>query len=245
MLEEDREYLLGCSGYFYWSWKGRFYPEDIKPSEWLRYYSQHFKTLELNSTFYRFPAKSSLRRMARETQEGFRFSVKMNRVVTHFKKLRNCKDEVLRFYETVREGLGEKLVAVLFQLPPSLKFSTQTLDSFLSLAENIATPVLEPRHVSWWREEVYSSLREKGIIFCTVSSLSLPEELVLTSDTAYIRFHGKEGGHRYLYTEDELRVWAESIKKAPAKRVFVYFNNDHNANAVKNCRKLADLLGVR
>jgi len=111
---EGKAYFLGCSGYFYRDWKGRFYPEELKPSGWFRYYAERFNTVELNSTFYHFPKKASLRRLYRESPADFRISVKVNRLVTHRKRFRDTEEIVRGFYEVVSDALGEKLGCLLF-----------------------------------------------------------------------------------------------------------------------------------
>jgi len=242
---EDRDYLLGCSGYFYWGWKGKFYPKELQPKEWLSFYAKHFNTVEINSTFYNFPKRSSLRRLYKETPPDFVITLKMNRAVTHYRKLKDCEDMVREFYKLAGDALGEKLGCILFQLPPSLRFSEEVLERFFGLIDPSFLNVLEPRHKSWWQESVFESLKERGVIFCSVSMKGLPEDLILTSEVVYIRFHGKEGKYRYFYGDEELRDWAEKILQSPAKRVFAYFNNDYNANAVFNCLKLMEFLGIR
>ncbi|WP_457600052.1 DUF72 domain-containing protein [Hydrogenivirga sp.] len=236
---------MGCSGYFYWGWKGKFYPKELKPKEWLSYYAEFFNTLEVNSTFYNFPKKGNLRRFYRETPSGFVFSVKVNRTITHMKKMKGTEELVRSFYSVVEESLAEKLGCFLFQLPPSFRYSEENLGRVLSQLDPSFRNVVEFRHESWWRDEVYNALREKGIAFCSVSSPKLPEELVLTADFLYIRFHGKEGWYRYNYTEEELAAWAEKLRESGAREVFAYFNNDYNAHAPYNCLKLMELLGLR
>ena len=245
MLEEDKAYFLGCSGYFYWSWKGRFYPESLKPKEWLGYYARFFNTVEINSTFYNFPKKGNLKRFYRETPPGFIFSVKANRSITHMKKFKDTEELLREFYSVVREALREKLGCILFQLPPSLHYSEKTLDRILSQLDGDFKNVLEFRHESWWREEVFSRLRESGVAFCSVSSPKLPERLVETADFLYVRFHGKEGWYRYNYSDEELREWAERLKGVSSGEVYAYFNNDFNAYAPNNCLRLMEFLGVK
>ncbi len=244
MQAEGKTYFLGCSGYFYRDWKGRFYPEELKPSGWFRYYAERFNTVELNSTFYHFPRRASLRRLYRESPADFRISVKVNRLVTHRKRFRDTEEIVRGFYEVVSDALGEKLGCLLFQLPPSYRYSKESLERILSQLDGSFRNVLEFRHRSWWRGEVYSRLREEGVIFCSVSAPELPEDLVDTAGILYIRFHGREGWYRYSYTEKELGEWADKIRSSPAKLVYAYFNNDYNAHAVENCRTLRELLGA-
>jgi len=240
--EADKRYLLGCSGYFYRDWKGRFYPPELEPSRWLRYYAEFFDTVELNFTFYSFPKARNLRRLYRETPKGFVFSVKMNRAVTHLRKMRGTEELVKEFYRTVREGLGEKLGCVLFQMPPSYRYSPENLRKILDQLQPEFVNVVEFRDRSWWCPEVVAALKSAGAVFCSVSSPKLPEELVETSPVAYVRFHGRESWYRYRYSDEELEVWARRIKSARANEFYLYFNNDYNANAVENCLKLRELL---
>ncbi len=242
MPAADRRYFLGCSGYFYRDWRGKFYPPELKPSRWLRYYAEFFDTVELNSTFYSFPKVQNLKRFYRETPEGFVFSVKMNRTVTHLRRMRGTEELVRDFYRTVREGLGEKLRCVLFQMPPSYRYSPENLQRILDQLQPEFVNVVEFRHRSWWCPEVTSALRDAGVVFCSVSSPELPEELVETASVAYVRFHGRESWYRYRYSDEELAEWARRIKSAQAREFYLYFNNDYNANAVENCRKLRELL---
>lgn len=245
MREEDRSYFLGCSGYFYWHWKGKFYPPGLEPKYWLGFYSRSFNTVEINSTFYRLPRKGSLKRSFRETPDGFVFAVKMNRLVTHQKKLRDCRELIGDFMGVVSEALGEKLGPVLYQLPPSFKLSDENLQRVIREVPGGTMSVVEFRHKSWWNPDVYDALRERDITFCSVSMKGLPDDVVITSGVLYLRFHGLEGKYRYRYSERELEEWGERIKEAPAKPVFVYFNNDYNANSVENCLTLMEILGLR
>lgn len=106
------------------------------------------------------------------------------------------------------------------------------------------TNVVEFRHESWWDSEVYDFMEKRGLVFCTVSASELPETLVTTASTVYVRFHGKNGWYQGFYPDSEMQGWAEKIRKQNAKCVFCYFNNDANANAVKNCLTLKNLLGA-
>ena len=211
-----------------------FYPEDLKPSEWFRYYSSFFNTVEINSTFYRFPKKSSMKRWFRESPEDFVFSVKVNKHITHIKRLKDVKGELQDFYEVVSDSLKEKTGAFLFQMPPSFRYSKGNLDRILGSLSPEYLNVVEFRHISWWNDDVLRALSQNKIIFCSVSAPNLPEKLIKTTDTVYVRFHGKENWYRYNYSEDELKLWADWIKKENPKNLFVYFNNDFFAYAPEN-----------
>ena len=236
------EYFLGCSGFYYNHWRGLFYPEKLGKAKWLQYYAEHFNTVELNNTFYRFPSESMLQGWYNKTPENFKFTLKANRLITHTRKFNNTEQFTESFYK-LANLLREKLLCVLFQLPPFIQKNIELLEKIASQVDPKVTNVVEFRHESWWDSEVYAFMEKKGLVFCTVSASELPETLVATASSVYVRFHGKNGWYKHFYPEEELKGWAEKIKKQNAKRVFCYFNNDLNANAVKNCQTLKQLLG--
>jgi len=138
--------------------------------------------------------------------------------------------------------LEDKLGCILFQLPPSLTKDLDLLKNIVKQLDVEKVNVLEFRDESWFNSEVYEILRENNVVFCSVSTAKLPENLIATCNAAYIRFHGKRGGHRYLYTVEELKNWVEKIKSAEVQKVYCYFNNDYQGNAVKNCQQLKKML---
>jgi uncharacterized protein YecE (DUF72 family) len=235
------EYYLGCSGFYYNHWKGRFYPEKLAKTKWLQYYSQHFNTLEVNSSFYRFPSESTVKGWYQKTPENFRFTLKANRVITHTRKFRYTEQYTANFYKLARL-LGEKLLCVLFQLPPFVHKNLELLQKIASQVDPKVVNVVEFRHESWWDNEVYDSMQKKGLVFCSVSAMELPETLVKTGSAVYVRFHGKDRWYQGNYPDEELEAWAQKIKSQNVERVFCYFNNDINANAVRNCLTLKNLL---
>jgi uncharacterized protein YecE (DUF72 family) len=234
-------YYLGTSGWSYPGWKGRFYPPDLSSSDWLAFYSQHFSTVEINMTFYRYPKPETLRGWLERTPPHFTFTLKANRQITHLKRLRNVKNEVRYFY-ILAGSLRDKLACILFQLPPSITRDLGLLEDFLSTLSPEFRNVIEFRHESWYDEEVWERLQSHRVTFCTVSSGRVPATPVETSAAAYFRFHGLTGGYRYNYSDEELGRWAETIRAVKAEDCYVYFNNDYQAQAVANCQKLAGLL---
>jgi uncharacterized protein YecE (DUF72 family) len=235
-------YHLGTSGWSYPGWKGKFYPAALPSSEWLSFYAEHFTTVEINMTFYRFPKPETLRGWIERTPAHFTFTLKANRQITHLKKLRQVKNEVRYFY-ILADSLRDKLACILFQLPPSITLDLELLQEFLQTLSTAHKNVIEFRHESWYDDRVYELLRTHQVTFCTVSSAQVPKTSVETSAVAYFRFHGLTGGYRHDYSEDELREWAETIKNVRAGECYAYFNNDYQAHAVGNCRKLGELLG--
>ena len=234
-------YHLGTSGWSYKDWKGRFYPEEMSQKKWLPFYAQHFSTVEINMTFYRYPKPETLKGWLDKVPEDFNFTLKANRQITHRKRIKEVKNEVRYFY-TLADSLRYKLGCILFQLPPSLTRDLILLEEFLSSLSPNHKNVIEFRHESWYQHEVYELLKSYNVIFCTVSSAKVPKTVVETAESAYFRFHGLTGGYTYSYSEEELEKWAEIIRKTKAKECFVYFNNDYHAHAVENCRTLREFL---
>jgi uncharacterized protein YecE (DUF72 family) len=233
--------FLGCSGFYYNHWRGIFYPEKLPKTQWLNFYTRQFNTVEINATFYRFPTEQLLQGWYNKTPGDFRFTVKANRLITHTRKFHNSQDTTKRFYQTL-SVLKEKLACVLFQLPPFMQKNLSLLKTIADQMNPQVVNVLEFRHESWWNSEVYDFMRETGLVFCCVSSSELPEDLVKTCDTVYVRFHGKNGMYFGDYPDAELQTWAQKIRKADPKQVYCYFNNDVNAYAPKNSLTLKKLL---
>ncbi len=233
---------IGCSGFYYRDWKGKFYPEDLPQKEWFAYYAQHFNTVEINSTFYHFPRMENLRRWYRQSPPGFVFSVKAPCMITHTKRFKQTEDVLIEFYTVVTTALREKLGAILFQLPPSISFDEDFLYSVLEQLDQRSRNVLEFRHPSWWNERTYAILWEHRTAFCSISAPELPDEIVQTARFLYVRFHGKDAWYRYRYSEEELRRWATRIREIAPEETFAYFNNDFEAHAPENARTLYSLL---
>jgi len=232
---------VGTSGWSYSDWRGRFYPEDLSQKGWLRFYAQNFSTVEINMTFYRYPKAETLKGWLEKVPEDFKFTLKANRQITHLKRIKGVKSEVRYFY-ILADDLRENLGCILFQLPPSLTLDLDLLEEFLQTLSTKYKNVIEFRHESWYIDEVYNLLRSYKAIFCTVSSTKVPDTVVETAKTCYFRFHGLTGGYRYSYSEEDLKDWAEAIKKTKARECFIYFNNDYHAHAVNNCKALSKFL---
>ena len=232
---------IGTSGYFYWEWKGVFYPVELKPSQWFEYYSKYFNTLEINSTFYRFPSRSSIKNWYKIAPDGFLYSVKVNKLITHIKKFKGTKEILNGFYSVVSENLREKLGAFLFQLPPSFRYSVKNFGLILNQLNPDFINVIEFRNKTWFRDEVYDALKENNAVFCCVSAPKF-EVCSKTSDTMYVRFHGKKQWYRYKYSDEELKEWVDRIHSLSPETVFIYFNNTYKAYAVENAIRMKQIL---
>jgi uncharacterized protein YecE (DUF72 family) len=234
-------YYIGCSGWFYWHWKGKFYPEDIPQSRWFRHYTETFTTVELNAPFYRFPQLSTAKSWYRNAPPDFTYTLKVNRTITHIKKFKGTTRLIKDFYK-LGDELKEKMGCFLFQLPPSFRYSESKLQEILRQLDPAKKNVLEFRHESWFVEEVYEELKKRGVIFCIVSSARLPDTFIKTADDVYIRFHGPASRYSSNYSNKELQTWAKRIRRSHAKSVWAYFNNDYNAYAPQNALYLRQLL---
>lgn len=233
---------IGTSGWSYIHWgKGIFYPK--KPN--LFYYSKFFNSVEINYSFYHIPKTTTLEKWKKQTPEKFLFSIKVNRIITHLKRLKNSKIIFRKFFK-ICNVLEENLGPLLFQFPPSFKMNEEILKDFLTfLRKNYKKEkfVMEFRHHSWFKTKIYKILKKFNIALCLANSPYYPEVEKQTADFFYIRFHGSKNLFSSSYTKKELIYYAKIIKKHLKKGpVFVYFNNDAKGFAVKNASELKKIL---
>jgi uncharacterized protein YecE (DUF72 family) len=232
---EDRcvEWRIGCSGWSYRHWRGRFYPPDLAPSGWLGYYAARLDTVELNASHYRLPSEDTVRRWAALTPDGFRFAVKAGRDITHHRRLADGA-ACARFLERMR-GLGHHLGPILYQLPPSFQRDEERLRAFLTHLPPDLLHVFEFRHPSWWQDPVLELLRAHRAAFCIFNMGETVTPVVATCAEAYVRLHGPGAVYASPYSDEELRAWVARLQALPGvRRVWVYFNNDANAYAPAN-----------
>jgi uncharacterized protein YecE (DUF72 family) len=235
------QWKIGCSGYQYAEWKGLFYPEGLAKSKWFDYYCQQFNTVELNTTFYRFPRVEFLRSWYDRSPAQFTFSVKAPRLITHFKRLKDAQKYIADFYNNVQEGLREKTGGVLFQFPSNFVYEKDHLDRIISLLNPAFTNVVEFRHASWWHEDVFARLRHHRIIFCGMSHPLLPQEVIQTTEKIYYRMHGIPHLYVSRYDLQTLGQVAHVVQQEDATEAYVYFNNTAEGAAIVNARELQDV----
>jgi uncharacterized protein YecE (DUF72 family) len=234
---------IGCSGFHYKHWKGSFYPEKLAQKHWFRYYCEHFNTLELNVTFYRFPRVHTLQQWYRDSPADFRFAVKAPRAITQFKKFLGTERMLDDFYKAVQDGLQEKCGCCLFQMPPNFQYSIDKLDRIINSLDPSIPNVMEFRHSSWWNNTVFEQLSANQISFCGMSHPLLPEPLIRTAPLFYYRFHGKEQLYASAYGLDELQGFADTLmQNTLPTTAFIYFNNDINTHAIYNAGELKRIL---
>jgi uncharacterized protein YecE (DUF72 family) len=235
---------IGTSGWMYDDWRGRFYPPDVPKTRWLQHYSQHFSTVELNSSFYHLPSEKAFGTWRDKAPDGFVCALKVSRYITHLKKLREV-EEPLQTFVTRARLLGNRLGPLLYQMPPSMKRNDSLLESFLQLLPGDLEHVFEFRNESWFDDAVCALLHRHGAAFCVYDLPGTTTPIVATAGFAYLRFHGSTGLYDSCYTDHELQSWAAKIAGLARglSSVYVYFNNDTNAYAIRNAVQLTALLG--
>ncbi len=237
-------YRIGTSGWHYDHWRGRFYPDGLPKSKWLEFYARSFDTVELNNSFYHLPSENAFNNWREGSPDSFVYAVKVSRLITHLKKLRNVSMQLDNFMARA-ELLGDKLGPLLYQLPPNLHRNDGLLEEFLSGLPQGRRHVFEFRHASWVDTGVFQILRRHNVGLCVLDMPEFTTPLEATADFAYIRFHGSSGLYSSNYIDDELEGWAQRIRKLPRaiNTVYIYFNNDAEAYAANNALTLRQMLG--
>jgi uncharacterized protein YecE (DUF72 family) len=214
------QYYIGCSGWSYTSWKGPFYPSGLENSDWLRFYSQVFDYVEIDSSFYRTPSPFMVKNWVRRTPDNFRFTAKFPQVITHDKHLVDVEEEVELFLENI-EPLEKKTLALLIQLPPSMEImpGLESLRNLLPLLNNRFRYAVEVRHNSWFQDLAYNFFADNNICLVWSQLAKLRTPSIVTSDFIYVRFigdrsiNGKDFGRIQKDRILEMKEWADQIKK--------------------------------
>lgn len=237
------ELRIGTSGWHYDHWRGIFYPAELRPAQRLAFYARHFDSVEINNTFYRLPAEKTVQTWFDTTPEHFCFAVKAGRFITHMKKLQQPEAGLARMAPALK-ALGTKCGPVLFQLPPRWKKNTQRLAQFLASLPEALPCAFEFRDTSWHHPDIYALLRQHNAAFCIYDLAGFCAPLELTANFAYMRLHGPDRAYAGSYSSKALRQWAAHIRRwQDLKQVYVYFDNDEAAYAVRNALSLKELLG--
>jgi uncharacterized protein YecE (DUF72 family) len=246
---------IGCSGWNYKSWKGRFYPDGLKPADWLRYYVGVFDSVEINSSFYRLPPPETFAAWREQTPAGFLAAVKASRYLTHLKQLRDPEAPVQRLLESAT-ALGPRLGPILYQLPDRIRHDLPRLDRFLA-ALPAAWPVggrsrrlrhvIEFRDPSWYADDVFERLAARGVAICLHDKLGSAFAGPAVGPFTYVRFHGTSGAYHGSYGDAALDGWADRLAAdwREGREVYAYFNNDPDAIATMNARTLRDKVRAR
>lgn len=233
---------IGTSGFIYEHWRGRFYPPSARGSE-LEHYAGLFDTVELNVTFYRMPSAATFRSWAGRVPEGFLFAVKASRYLTHIKRLREPEDSVRFLVERACE-LGSHLGPILLQLPPDMTADVARLAAAMEAFPASIQLAVEPRHESWFTDELRAMLTAHGAALCLADRRGPLTPMWPTADWTYLRFHGGRASPRPCYGERALETWSTRVRDdwGPQADAFAYFNNDHQGCALRDAGTFGRLL---
>lgn len=237
-------HYIGTSGWSYKDWQGVLYPRKLPAREQLDIYAQHFRTVEVNNTYYRWPDDDVFAAWRERLPDGFLMSVKASRGLTHFQRLKDPEEWLSQMTRGLRR-LGKHLGVLLVQLPPGLALNLDRLASFLKQVPKTISVACEFRHPSWNVEETFALLEKHEAAYCVTSGLGRPTILRATAPFVYIRFHGPDD-RRYhgSYPDEAMAVWADRIEawESQKRTVMAYFNNDVQGHAVRNARTLLHML---
>ncbi|MHA2616449.1 MAG: DUF72 domain-containing protein [bacterium JZ-2024 1] len=211
----------------------------------LEYYAKYFNSVEINATFYRFFKDSAFKSWGKKAPEGFTYTLKMPRLITHMKKLQEVESSVKRFLEQARM-LGNHLGAILIQLPPNLKKDVRRLDEFLHFLPSDILFACEFRNISWFSDDVYEVLNRRGVGCVSFHHPYMNTPREATGKIVYLRFHGSAGLYYGRYAREELKDWAGWAKKAAKGKVatFIYFNNDVDGDAIFDALEMQSLFAT-
>jgi uncharacterized protein YecE (DUF72 family) len=217
--------LIGTSGWQYRDWRGRFYPPALPQRLWLEHHAAHFATVESNNAFYRLPERSTFEAWRERTPADYRWAVKGSRFLTHMKRLREPAEPVARLMDRVA-GLGDRLDVVLLQLPPTLRCDVDLLSECLGQFPAGTRVAVEPRHESWWTDDVRGLLERYSAALCWADRGEQPvAPLWRTAEWGYLRLH--TGADGWGYRPETLQLWAQRLADTYGdEEVLVYFNND-------------------
>ena len=248
---------VGTSGYSFDDWRGRFYPPEVDKGKMLDHYVQYFRTVEINSTYYRIPHPAVMHNIVKKAPADFDFMIKVPQSFTH--RRTDLESDLAKYIEARRpiEDAG-RLAGLLAQFPYSFKFSADGLDYLSTCREALAPRKLfvEFRHSGWVNRTMYERLKAEEIGYVCVDEPQLTNllepHLFATTDTAYVRLHGRNTEHwwrggplryDYDYSREELREWQQKIEKIKnkVKAAYVFFNNCHLGQAAANARDFQGL----
>lgn len=264
--KNENNVLIGTCGWSYEEWKNVFYPTTLKPKNFLEFYSNIFQTVEIDSSFYNIPSKSTVINWDKKTPINFKFSAKVPQEITHKAKLElnKSKNPLKQYWDSFSplETSG-KMIAHLIQLPPSFTYEKywNDLENFLNLWNDFRDDygnnlrwclAVEFRHKSWMKDNTFDLLREKNVAYCAVIEPEIPPRMDITrNDLFYLRFHGfgKKPWWNYSFSDEELSNWGEIINNTLSENSnlikVTYFNNHFSGYAVKNAMDLMPKMGVK
>lgn len=242
-------FYAGTSGWNYGNWRGSFYPQDLPSKKFLSFYATRLDSAELNYSFYHLPRVSTYENWYAQTPPGFVLALKLSRYITHIKRLNDVKQPWNDFIAGART-LKEKLGPILLQFPPTFRGDEEhvaRVEEFLGYAakDKALRLAFEFRHDSCYGAAMLSVLRRyrASLVIAHSSRFPVPE-VIATGPFVYFRFHGPREWCSSCYSDQELGVWADRIRRfmKQGRDCYAYFNNDARADAAPNALRLRELV---
>jgi uncharacterized protein YecE (DUF72 family) len=230
-------FWVGVSGFSYASWKGIFYAEATGSQDMLEAYAQRLNSVEINSSFYHMPTQGTTTKWAALTPQGFRFSFKANRKITHFMKLKGAGVEFAFFLKGLNP-MEKKMGCVLIQLPPYMKQDYETLETFLGEKPEWASVALEFRHISWFGDKLNKLLSKYNAALCVAETEDMKPVFERTAGFTYARLRHDR------YSKGELKEWSQRLMKfaGDLEDCFVYFKHDETGDAANRAVDFSAML---
>ena len=225
----------GTSGFAYPNWKPQFYPAKLPAKEFLRHYAERLNCVEINYTFRRLPAATTLASWVEATPAGFVFAVKANMRITHILRLKNAEQATEIFFKAIDPlRTSRRLGPVLFQLPPAMKCDLDTLRAYLDLLPAGMRYAFEFRHASWLADPVYQELRGRNISLCVAESERLEVPEVITADFVYYRLRKPD------YTAADIDAFSARAREllATGRDLYLMFKHEETPDGALNAEKL-------
>jgi uncharacterized protein YecE (DUF72 family) len=243
---------IGCSGWSYKDWAGPFYEKSLPAGEYLKFYSKVFDCVEIDSSFYRIPNQGMVQKWKTVTPDGFIFSPKLPRKITHEKKLVDFESTLTYFY-TVMGKLGPKLGPIVAQLPPSIKVEKHmpAMEKFIDALNPKYRHAIEFRHASWFKPEIYKLLSDHKIAMVWSLNQYLETPAEVTTDFTYLRMVGEHDdissfGGIQKERKEEMTKWAEAVRETSGsvEKGYVFFNNHFAGFGPESVNEFRRLLGM-
>ncbi len=230
----------GTSGYSYREWRGSFYPPELHQDEWLSYYASRLPTVEINNTFYRMPRSHVVETWRDSVPDGFRFVIKASRRITHQQRLKDAEESV-EFLLNRARILGDRLGAVLFQLPPNMAVNVERLRTFQRLLPDALPVAFEFRHPSWQTDAIFDALIDQGHALVVSHDEGDDRNVadLLPVPLAYLRLRAGS------YGPAQLERWREALIAGPAERAFVFFKHEDAGEGAKMAERFMADPGTR
>jgi len=245
-MGDKNQILIGTSGWSYKHWAGLYYPDGLKPTEFLSWYAKEFETAEINTSFYHLPKETSVSNWLQQVPEDFIFCPKMSRYLIHMKKLHDAKEPVDRFCD-IFDKMKNQMGPVLIQLPADLRFRTELTEGFYRTlkAKKAYRFAMEVRHDSWFCDESIKLMEDYNISLVLAHSQQFPYFEAVTAKDVYVRFHGPNELYASSYDDNFLADYAEKFKKWQREKhnIWAFFNNDVNGYAFRNAARIKEMIG--